>query len=46
MAQFWTRKKEDYSRDEETMQPEDFLVRLAKRKEEKAVERPKIENTK
>lgn len=46
MARFWTRKQKDYSKDEETMQPEDFLVRLAKRKEEQAVEKPKIENTK
>lgn len=46
MARFWTRKSKDYSKDEETMQSEDFLVRLAKRKEEKAVEKPRIENTK
>lgn len=46
MARFWTRKQEDYSKDEETMQPEDFLVRLVNRKKEQAVEKPKIENTK
>ena len=46
MGQFWTKRKEDHSKEEETMQPEDFLVRLVKRKEEQAVEKPKIENTK
>ena len=46
MARFWTRKKEDFSKDEETMQPEDFLMRITRRKEEKAAEKPKIENTK
>jgi hypothetical protein len=46
MARFWTRKKQDFSKDEETMQSADFLLRLAQRKEEKAVEKPKIENTK
>lgn len=46
MARFWTRKNEDHSKEEETMQAEDFLVRLAKRKEEKPKEAPKIENTK
>lgn len=45
MAQFWTRKKKDYSKEKETMQSEDFLVRIAKNKEEKQVEKPKIENT-
>jgi len=46
MARFWTRKQKDYSKDEETMQSEDFLVRLVKQKEKQAAEKPKIENTK
>lgn len=46
MARFWTRKNKDYSKDEETMQSEDFLVRLVKRKEKQAAEKPRIENTK
>ncbi len=46
MARFWTRKKEDFSEDEKTMQCADFLVRLTNRKKEEAVENPKIENTK
>lgn len=45
MARFWTRKNEDHSKEEETMQPEDFLVRIVKKKEEQAVEKPKVENT-
>lgn len=47
MARFWTRNKEDHSKEEETMQSDDFLVRLAKMQtEEKPVEKPRIENTK
>jgi hypothetical protein len=46
MARFWTRKNEDHSKEEETMQPEDFLARVAKAKKIEAVEKPKIENTK
>ncbi len=46
MARFWTRKKEDFSKDEKTMQCSDFLVRLTDHKKEYAVENPKIENTK
>lgn len=46
MARFWTRKNEDYSKEEQTMPSEDFLVRVAKSKEQKAVEKPRIENTK
>lgn len=46
MARFWTRKKEDFSKDEKTMQCNDFLVRLTEHKKEDAVENPKIENTK
>lgn len=46
MARFWTRKKEDFSKDEKTMQCSDFLVRLTDYKKEDAVENPKIENTK
>ncbi len=46
MARFWTRKKEDYSEDEKTMQCTDFLVRLANRKKEDAVAPPNVENNK
>lgn len=45
MAQFWTRKKRENT--EDTFQAEDFLKRLAEStaNKEKAVEKPKIENT-
>ena len=48
MANFWTRKKEDYSKDEETMQSEDFMDRITKMQLKKTVpnEKPLIENTK
>lgn len=46
MARFWTRKNEDHNKEEETMQSDDFLVRLYKKKNDKALEKPKIENTK
>lgn len=46
MARFWTRKNEDLSKDEQTMQAEDFLSRMARAKEVQAAEKPKIENTK
>lgn len=46
MARFWTRKNEDHSKDEQTMPSEDFLYRVAKSREVKAAEKPKIENTK
>ncbi len=46
MAKFWTKKKENYSKDEKTMQCADFLVRLTKRKAEETVRKPNIENNK
>lgn len=46
MARFWTRKKEDYSKDEKTMQCIDFLVRLTNHKKDDALENPKLENNK
>ena len=46
MARFWTRKKEDYSKDEKTMQCADFLVRLTHRKKEDAMRNPNTENNK
>lgn len=46
MARFWTRKKEDYSKDEKTMQCADFLVRLTNCKKEDAMENPNMENNK
>lgn len=46
MAHFWTRKKQDYSKEEETMQANDFLVRVAKAKADKPADKPKIENIK
>ena len=46
MARFWTRKNENHEKEEETMQSEDFLSRVAKAKQQKAVEKPKIENIK
>ena len=44
MANFWTRKKEDYSKDEETMQSEDFMDRMTKMQLKKTVpnEKPQI----
>lgn len=45
MAQFWTRRKEDHSKEKETMQSEDFLSRVAKVRQEKANEKPRIEST-
>lgn len=46
MARFWTRKNEDHTKETETMQSEDFLARVAKAKERKAAEKPKIESVK
>lgn len=46
MARFWTRKKEDYSKDEKTMQCADFLDRLTNRKKEDAIGNPNMENNK
>jgi hypothetical protein len=46
MARFWTRKKEDYSKDEKTMQCEDFFARLTNLKKDDAMENPITENTK
>lgn len=46
MAQFWTRKKEDYKK-EDTLQAEVFLKRLSEGiAKNKTAEKPKIENTK
>lgn len=46
MAQFWTRKKEDY-KSEDTLQAEDFLKRVSEgANKSKAAEEPKTENTK
>lgn len=46
MAQFWTRKKEDYKK-EDTLQAEDFLKRLSEGiAKNKTAEEPKIENAK
>lgn len=46
MARFWTRKNEDFEKDEATMQPEDFLYRVAKAREQNVKENPRIENNK
>lgn len=47
MARFWTRKNEDYTKEEDTLQAEDFLSRVARLKEkDRPAEKPKIENTK
>ncbi len=46
MAQFWTRKKEDYKK-EDTLQAEDFLKRVSEEAtKNKVIEKPRIENTK
>lgn len=44
MARFWTRKNEDREKEKETMQADDFLYCVTKAKEQKTVEKPKIEN--
>jgi hypothetical protein len=47
MGQFWTKRKEDHSKEEETMQSDDFLTRWMKLQKEPAKgEEPKIENSK
>lgn len=46
MAQFWTRKKEDYKK-EDTLQAEDFLKRVNEgAAKNKVIEKPQTENTK
>lgn len=46
MGQFWTKKKEDYDKDD-TMQADDFLLRVTESNtKKKTVYQPKIENTK
>mgnify|MGYP003534459625 CR=1 len=47
MGQFWTRKKEDHTKEKETMQSDDFITRWTKlQKAPVKGEQPKIENTK
>lgn len=47
MGQFWTKKKDDYSKEKETMQSDDFLTRWMRlQKAPSTGEQPTIENTK
>lgn len=46
MAQLWTRKKEDYKK-EDTLQAEEFLKRISQgAAKNKTIEKPQTENTK